>query len=101
MKLNYHSKKREVKRIKSMKKRKERKPKEGDRRPSQSPGPSGERGSEEMKAKMDEETSADEDGNQSTEEVDLTDEKIWTQSRETEEMTREEEFEKYLEDLLL
>lgn len=84
-----------------MKKRKERKPKEGDRRHSQSPGPSGEKSYDEMKDKMDEETSADEDGNQSTEEIDLTDEKIWTQSRETEEMTREEEFEKYLEDLLL
>lgn len=107
MLLNYHSKKREVKRAKKEAKRSSKKGRRGRREEFGSPGPSNQ--------ETDPSTSDDNRGNQADDESSSDDnaatqnandrnrpeESCWTKVPDTEDKTREEEFDDYLADLLL
>lgn len=104
MKLNYHSRKREVKRIKKEAKRshKEKRTK-GKRSPS--PGTSTSRNDNDETSQSNNGDSASdneiESDNVKEPPVSTLEEKCWTKAPDIEDKSREEEFDDYLADLLL
>lgn len=103
VRLNYHSKKREVKRTKKEGKNAHKKDHKRSKK-STSPGPSNQcsdgNGSEANQGEeIDDNTSSNHDA--STRNMNKQEESCWTKVTDAEEKTREDEFDDYLADLLL
>jgi protein FRA10AC1 len=101
-KLNYHSKKREVKRLKKNKKEKKRSSKEKDEAGEETSGSSKE--STELSNQEDSESIPSTSNDTLIKSIrnPVADESIWTKKlTESEDKSREDEFDEYLQDLLL